>query len=91
MTDSAVNSLELAADMNTIDAASLSTEDIEQLERLILDYAAVAMCGSVQPWGRKLRQWALDQNTTGTARLIGSAELANSATAALANGTSAHG
>lgn len=91
MTDSAVNSLELAADMNTIDAASLSTEDIKQLERLILDYAAVAMCGSVQPWGRKLRQWALDQKTTGTARLIGSAELANAATAALANGTSAHG
>ncbi len=91
MTDSAVNSLELAQDMTAIDTASLTPEDIAQLERLILDYTAVAMCGSVQPWGRKLRQWARDQNTSGKARLIGSGDLANAATAALANGTAAHG
>ena len=91
MTDSAVNSLELAQDMAAIDTASLTPEDIAQLERLILDYTAVAMCGSVQPWGRKLRQWARDQNTSGKARLIGSGDLANAATAALANGTAAHG
>ncbi len=91
MTDSQVNSLELATDMIAIDAASLSPDDIAQLERLILDYAAVAMCGSVQPWGRKLRDWARGQRTTGTARLIGSGEQVNAATAALANGTSAHG
>lgn len=91
MTDSQVNSLELAKDMIAIDAGSLTATDITQLEKLILDYAAVAMCGSVQPWGRKLRDWARDQNTTGSARLIGSGARANAATAALANGTSAHG
>ncbi len=91
MTDSQVNSLKLAEDMIAIDPASLSLDDIAQLERLILDYAAVAMCGSVQPWGRKLRDWARNQNTTGRARLIGSGALVNAATAALANGTSAHG
>ena len=91
MTDSQVNSLEIAKDMIAIDAVSLTADDIAQLERLILDYAAVAMCGSVQPWGRKLRDWARDQNTTGSARLIGSGAQVNAATAALANGTAAHG
>lgn len=91
MSDGQVNSLELAEDMIAIDAASLTSEDVAQLERLILDYAAVAMCGSVQPWGRKLRTWARDQQTTGKARLIGSGDLVNAATAALTNGTSAHG
>ena len=91
MNNAQVNSLALAQDMVSIDGASLTQDDIAQLERLILDYATVAMCGSVQPWGRKLRQWALDQNTTGNARLIGSGDLVNAATAALANGTAAHG
>ena len=77
MTNAQVNSLVLGQDMVSIDGASLTQDDIAQLERLILDYATVAMCGSVQPWGRKLRQWALDQNTTGNARLIGSGDLVN--------------
>jgi 2-methylcitrate dehydratase PrpD len=91
MTDSQINSLSLAKDMIAIDPKSLTPDDIAQLQRLVLDYSAVAMCGSVQPWGRKLRDWAQNQQTTGKARLIGSGELANAATAALANGTSAHG
>lgn len=91
MTETQVNSLALAEDMIAIDAASLTPDDIAQLERLVLDYAAVSMCGSVQPWGRKLRDWANDQQSAGKARLIGSGELVNAATAALANGTSAHG
>lgn len=91
MADSQVNSLELSKDMIAIDAASLTPDDIAKLQRLVLDYAAVSMCGSVQPWGRKLRDWANDQKITGKAQLIGSGELVNAATAALANGTSAHG
>jgi 2-methylcitrate dehydratase PrpD len=91
VSDSHPSSLELAAEMIAIDGEALATRDIAQLERLILDFSAVALCGSVQPWGRKLRNWAQDQNTAGGARLIGSGELVNAATAALANGTSAHG
>ncbi len=91
MPNSQINSLELAAEMVAIDAVSLTADDIAQLERLILDFAAVAMCGSVQPWGRKLRDWARDQNTTGAARLIGAGARVNAATAALANVTAAHG
>ncbi len=85
------SSLEFAADMISLDAAALTADDIDQLERLILDYAAVALCGSIQPWGQKLRDWARDQNTSGAARLIGSGDSVNAATAALANGTAGHG
>ncbi len=91
MSATQISSLDLAAEMIAIDGAALTESDIAQLERLMLDYSTVALCGSVQPWGRKLRDWAREQNTTGTARLIGSGELVNPATAALANGTSGHG
>jgi hypothetical protein len=55
MSDAQPSSLEFAADMIALDADTLNSEDMAQLERLIFDYAAVALCGSVQPWGRKLR------------------------------------
>ena len=38
-----------------------------------------------------MRAWSQDQNASGPARLIGSGDLTNAATAALANGTAAHG
>ena len=91
MPNSHLSSLELAAEMIALDAATLTEDDIAQLQRLILDYAAVTLCGSAQPWGRKMRAWAQEQKSAGPARLIGSGELANAATAALANGTAAHG
>ncbi len=69
----------------------LSAEDIEQLRRLILDYVAVALCGPVQPWGRKLNQWAVRRGVAGKAVLIGSGRRAGAATAGLVNGTAAHG
>lgn len=91
MPDTHPSSLELAAEMTALDAASLNDADIAQLQRLILDYAAVTLCGSAQPWGRKMHAWSRDQNASGAARLIGSGDRANAATAAMANGTAAHG
>lgn len=91
MTGMEINSRALAAEMVSLDADALTADDVAQLEKLILDFAAVTLCGSVQPWGRKLRDWAISQKTSGAARLIGSGERVNAATAALANGTSAHG
>ena len=85
------SSLDLATEMIALDAEALTDDDTAQLERLILDYAAVTLCGSVQPWGRKMRDWAREQNATGAARLIGSGDRSNAAVAALANGTAAHG
>ena len=91
MTNSHPYSLDLASEMLALDAGSLRNDDVSQLQRLILDYATVTLCGSVQPWGRKMRTWAQTQNSVGPARLIGSGELSNASTAALTNGTSAHG
>lgn len=91
MPNSHPSSLELAEEMIALDAATLTQGDVAQLQRLVLDYAAVTLCGSAQPWGRKMRTWAQDQKTSGPARLIGSGDLVNAATAALANGTAAHG
>jgi 2-methylcitrate dehydratase PrpD len=91
MANQTVSSLDLAKEMIALDAAVLTEDDIAQLQRLIMDYSAVTLCGSVQPWGRKMRIWAREQKSNGPARLIGSGDLANAATAALANGTAAHG
>lgn len=91
MSDKHPSSLELASEMIDLDFNGLNDSDIAQLQRLILDYAAVTLCGSIQPWGQKMRAWTQDQNASGPARLIGSGDLTNAATAALANGTAAHG
>lgn len=91
MPQSHLSSLDLAQEMISLDASKLTETDVAQLQRLIMDYAAVTLCGSVQPWGRKMRAWAQEQKSNGPARLIGFGDLTNAATAALANGTAAHG
>jgi len=91
MTDLPLSSLELAEEMIALNSDSLTDADTAQLLRLILDYCAVTICGSTQPWGRKMRVWSQQQQTHGRARLIGSGDKTNAVTAALANGTAAHG
>ena len=91
MTDQPLSSLELAEEMIALNANSLTDADTAQLLRLILDYCAVTICGSTQPWGRKMRIWSQKQQAHGGARLIGSGDMTNAVTAALANGTAAHG
>ena len=91
MTDLPLSSVELAEEMIALNADSLTATDTAQLQRLILDYCAVAICGSTQPWGRKMRVWSQQQKSRGQVRLIGSGDMTNAVTAALANGTAAHG
>jgi 2-methylcitrate dehydratase PrpD len=91
MTGNAVTSLALAEDLVALKPKDLGAEDIDQLKRLILDHAAVTLCGSVQPWGQKLTAWAQAYGGQGRAVLIGSGGRASAATAGLVNGTSAHG
>jgi 2-methylcitrate dehydratase PrpD len=91
MTGNTATSLALAEDLVALDPSDLGAEDIDQLKRLILDHAAVTLCGSVQPWGRKLTAWAHSHGGQGRAVLIGSGARASAATAGLVNGTSAHG
>jgi len=91
MTETDITSVALAEDLAALTPDQLSADDVEQLQRLILDHVAVTLCGSVQPWGRKLTRWAERFGGGGDAVLIGSGRNAGAATAGLVNGTSAHG
>ena len=91
MTDDRVTSLALADELVAFSAEQFTDEDLAQLQRLLIDYAAVALCGSVQPWGRILTEWAVQHGSSGSAPLVGSGRMAGAATAAMVNGTSAHG
>ena len=50
--------VELASELTALDADRLTQEDIQQVQKLVLDHVVVAMAGSVQPWGRMLTTWA---------------------------------
>lgn len=91
MSEHAGISLALAQEVVGFEADALSLEDHEQLQRLIVDYGAVTLCGSVQPWGRSLTEWADAHGAGGKVLLIGSGRRAGANTAAMVNGTSAHG
>lgn len=83
--------LDLATELTALSMDSLSDADIRQLRKLVLDYCAVTLAGSVQPWGLMLTEWAGRHGAAGTAPLVGSGRLAGAASAGLVNGTSAHG
>lgn len=91
MSEHAGISLALAEEMVGFSADTLSPEDHEQLQRLLIDYASVTLCGSVQPWGRILTDWAGAHGADGKVLLIGSGKRAGANAAAMVNGTSAHG
>ena len=91
MSDHAGISLALAEEVVGFSVDRLSSEDHEQLKRLLIDYAAVTLCGSVQPWGRTLTEWAGAHGADGKVLLIGSGKRAGANAAAMVNGTSAHG
>ena len=52
-----MSTIELAEELTALNFEQLSKDDVEQIQRLILDYSAVTLCGSVQPWGRMLTAW----------------------------------
>ncbi len=85
------SSVEFAADAAAVDTDDLSDLDVEMLKHLLLDYCYVALAGSKQVWGQKLRQWAVHSGGAGVATLVGEADKSPAHTAALVNGTSAHG
>lgn len=91
MSDHAGVSLALAEEVVGFSADRLSPEDHDQLQRLLIDYAAVTLCGSVQPWGRTLTEWAGQHGAGGKVLLVGSGKHAGANAAAMVNGTAAHG
>ena len=84
-------SARFAEDIARIDAARLSGAELAQLKLLVLDYCAVAICGSVQPWGLKIRRWAERYAGQGRAVAIGSGARMAAPAAALVNGLCGHG
>ncbi len=90
MSGEILTTLALAEELAGLDYNQFSRDDIEQIQRLMLDYSAVSLCGSVQPWGRILTKWG-QQNGAGSSTLIGSGVKVSASTAGLVNGTSAHG
>ena len=90
MSGEILTTLALAEELADLDYNQFSRDDIEQIQRLMLDYSAVSLCGSVQPWGRILTKWG-QQNGAGSSTLIGSGVKVSASTAGLVNGTSAHG
>jgi len=79
-----------AQELVDIDAASLSEEDLIQVERLLYDYATVTFGGSALPWVRTLRRWAERADGSGNARVIGSGLTVSADLAAHLNATAAH-
>jgi 2-methylcitrate dehydratase PrpD len=84
-------SLSLAEEMIGLSFTSLSPTDVEKLKDLVLDNLAVTLCGSVQTWGHMLTAWAGAHGGEGPANLVGTGRKAPVATAAMVNGTAAHG
>lgn len=79
-----------AQELIDIDAASLSGEDLVQVERLLFDYATVAYGGSSLPWVQTLHRWAARADGSGNARIIGSGATVPPDLVAHLNGTAAH-
>jgi 2-methylcitrate dehydratase PrpD len=89
MTEAADVTMMLAKELTALD--NLMDQDIDQLQRLVLDHVAVTLCGSTQPWGRIAAQWADRHGAAGRAALLGGGAKVGAATAGKANGTAAHG
>lgn len=79
-----------AEELVALKAAELSARDIEQLERLVLDYYGVAFGGAARPWIIALHGWAARYRGTGPACVIASDIMATAEVAAFVNGAAGH-
>lgn len=84
-------SLELANELVSINASSLSSADISQVECLLLDHLGVCIRGSSLPWMQNLISWGSKLDGSGKAHIFGSEYYVPARIAALINATGAHG
>ncbi|MBI4191217.1 MAG: MmgE/PrpD family protein [Betaproteobacteria bacterium] len=73
-----------------INAAALRAAEIDQISRLLLDFAGVACGCTARPWVVRLRRWANRYDGAGRAGIIGGRARVPAPIAALVNGTTAH-
>jgi 2-methylcitrate dehydratase PrpD len=83
--------LDLANYIVRIGSAELSTQDTEQLRRLLLDNLGVSWVGATQPWTKSLIDWASRFAGTGQSPIVGTELKVAPSIAAIVNGTAAHG
>ncbi|GMR22966.1 MAG: hypothetical protein BMS9Abin37_1351 [Acidobacteriota bacterium] len=81
----------LAEELMALELDALSSADLGQLEKLLLDHLGVAYCGARLPWGEALRIWAARYDGSGRAAVFGSRWRTGAAVASLVNATAAHG
>lgn len=68
----------------------LQPRDVEQMQRLLLDYFGVTFGGADRPWVAALHDWAGKFRGTGRSRVVASNLEVASQIAALVNGAAAH-
>lgn len=69
---------------------SLAPRDVEQMQRLLLDYFGVTFGGAERPWVVALHRWAGKFQGTGRSRVVASDLQVAAHVAALVNGAAAH-
>lgn len=69
---------------------TLSSQDVLQMQRLLLDYFGVTFGGAERPWVAALHTWAKNFQGTGRARIVASELATAPQIAALVNGAAAH-
>jgi 2-methylcitrate dehydratase PrpD len=79
-----------ADDMVALRSAELGERDVDQINRLLFDYAVCAYSGTEQAASVAMLNWANRYSSSGTGMIVGSAERAPAPIAALVNGTTAH-
>ena len=73
-----------------IGADTLETADLDQVDRLLLDYSGCAYSGVRQPAGAALKRWAWQYEGAGASGILAGGPRVPAPVAALVNGTAAH-
>lgn len=81
----------LANELIGLDADDLTSDDHNQLGRLLLDHLGCVYRGASLPWGAAMRDWAKPYDGSGKAVVIGAGLSVQPPVAALVNGAAAHG
>jgi 2-methylcitrate dehydratase PrpD len=74
-----------------LDETRLPPSLLEAASIAVLDNIACGLYGSLQEWGRIVREFALSEGSSGNATLFGSQRPVSASRAAFANGTATHG
>ncbi len=77
--------------LTSLDHQTIDPMLLTHASMAVLDNVGCGLYGSMQPWGRIPREFALAEGSRGQATLYGSAQPCAPARAAFANGTATHG